>query len=417
MEFRNLKPLKEITTLVKRGITPKYSNIAGIEVINQRCIRDGKIDFNLVRNHDPNKNFSDEKKLKKYDVLVNSTGVGTLGRVAQFYNDNVEVIYTADSHVTIIRAEDHINKVYFGYAIKEKENFIESMGEGSTGQTELSRIRLEEEVFINVPPIKIQNNIAEILLNIDKKLEINNKIIENLESQAQAIFKSWFVDFEPFQDGDFEESELGLIPEGWDVNQVGKITSCKLGGTPSRKKEEFWGGEIPWINSGAVNKERILQGAEYITEEGLNSSSTKLLPKKTTLVAITGATLGQVSLLEIDCCTNQSVIGILENEEMPYEFIYLFIKENIKKIILNQTGAAQQHINLNDIRTTKILIPDSSAMGLFKGLMSPIFMQIENLYFQNQTLAQTRDTLLPKLMSGEIDISNIKIDDEDIDYE
>lgn len=417
MEFRNLKPLKEITTLVKRGITPKYSNIAGIEVINQRCIRDGKIDFNLVRNHDPNKNFSDEKKLKKYDVLVNSTGVGTLGRVAQFYNDNVEVIYTADSHVTIIRAEDHINKVYFGYAIKEKENFIESMGEGSTGQTELSRIRLEEEVFINVPPIKIQNNIAEILLNIDKKLEINNKIIENLESQAQAIFKSWFVDFEPFQDRNFVESELGLIPEGWEVNQIGKITSCKLGGTPSRKKEDFWGGEIPWINSGAVNKERILHGTEYITEEGLNSSATKLLPKKTTLVAITGATLGKVSLLEIDCCTNQSVIGILENEEMPYEFIYLFIKKNIKNIILNKTGAAQQHINLNDIRTTKILIPDSSVMGLFKNLMSPIFRQIENLHFQNQTLAQTRDTLLPRLMSGEIDVSNIKIDDEDIDYE
>ncbi|MDU2353008.1 MAG: restriction endonuclease subunit S [Anaerococcus sp.] len=399
-------------------INPKESLKKGTNA-KKIAMADIQENYRFIKNFELDK-FKSGTKFRNGDTLfARITPCLENGKIAQVNILEENEVAFGSTEFLVLRGREGVAIPDYVYYLSKwdyiKDNAIKSM----TGTSGRQRVQnsIFDELVVDIPTIERQKSIVSVLNNLDYRIEINNKIIENLEAQAQAIFKSWFVDFEPFQDGDFEESELGLIPEGWDVNQVGKITSCKLGGTPSRKKEEFWGGEIPWINSGAVNKERILQGAEYITEEGLNSSSTKLLPKKTTLVAITGATLGQVSLLEIDCCTNQSVIGILENEEMPYEFIYLFIKENIKKIILNQTGAAQQHINLNDIRTTKILIPDSSAMGLFKGLMSPIFMQIENLYFQNQTLAQTRDTLLPKLMSGEIDISNIKIDDEDIDYE
>lgn len=420
MEFRNLKPLKEITTLVKRGITPKYSNIAGIEVINQRCIRDGRIDFNLVRNHDPNKNFSNEKKLKKYDVLVNSTGVGTLGRVAQFYNDNLEVIYTADSHVTIIRAEDHINKVYFGYAIKEKENFIESMGEGSTGQAELSRIRLEEEVFINVPPIKIQNNIAEILLNIDKKIEINNKIIENLESQAQAIFKSWFVDFEPFQDGNFVESELGLVPEGWEVGKLGK---SKLGKIISSGIDEF-------------NDEKIYLATADVSDTSINNISTKVTfddrPSRANMqpkpLSVWFAKMKNSRKLIFVDPTDKEIInkmifstgfaGIQANEN-SFTYLWSYLLSNDFDKIKNSyaMGTTMQAINNKNINNILIAIPTDSILKEFSTITKPMIEIISNLRNQNEKLAQTRDTLLPKLMSGEIDVSNIKIDDEDIDYE
>lgn len=162
--------------------------------------------------------------------------------------------------------------------------------------------------------------------------------------------------------------------------------------------------KYPWINSGEVNKFRIIEGSEFITELGLKKSATKLLPKKTTVLAITGATLGQVSLLEIDSCANQSVIGILENKCIPYEFIYPLIKNDIDKIIRHQTGGAQQHINKNNIESHSVIIPDTKTMGQYKAIQAPIYNLIANKCFENLRLAQLRDTLLPKLMSGEIKI-------------
>lgn len=205
-------------------------------------------------------------------------------------------------------------------------------------------------------PVKVEDQcrIASILSSLDRKIELNNKINADLEEMAQAIFKNWFVDFEPFKDGKFLDSELGMIPEGWKVGTLGDFCKCLLGGTPSRSKEEYWNGDVNWINSGEINKFRILEASEKITELGLSKSATKLLPKKTTVLAITGATLGQVSLLEIDTCANQSVIGVLENAEVPYEYIYPFIKDRIEMLIQHQTGGAQQHINKDNVES---LIP------------------------------------------------------------
>ncbi len=195
---------------------------------------------------------------------------------------------------------------------------------------------------IDIPALSEQKNIGKILSSLDCKIELNNKINENLQQQAHAIFKSWFVDFEPWG---------GIMPENWQQKTLGELCECILGGTPSRIKSEYWGGDIPWINSGEINKFRIINPSEYITRLGLQKSATKLLPKKTTVIAITGATLGQVSLLEIESCANQSVVGVLQNEYMPYEFIYPFIKNNIDKLILHKTGGAQQHINKKMYKT------------------------------------------------------------------
>lgn len=258
---------------------------------------------------------------------------------------------------------------------------------------------------IKVPiDIEDQRRIANILSSLDRKIELNNKINAQLEEMAQAIFKSWFVDFEPFKDGKFMDSELGLIPEGWRVGKLGDICTCLLGGTPSRSKEEYWGGDINWINSGAVNEFRITEPSEKITELGLKKSATKLLPTKTTVLAITGATLGQVSLLEIDTCANQSVIGVLENENAPYEFIFPFVKESIQELISHQTGGAQQHINKDNVESLSIVMPQSSVLSDYKDKVSSLYQRISNLCKENQTLSTLRDTLLPKLMNGEIEI-------------
>ena len=255
-------------------------------------------------------------------------------------------------------------------------------------------------------PVKVedQRRIASILSSLDRKIELNNKINADLEEMAQAIFKNWFVDFEPFKDGKFVDSELGMVPEGWKVGTLGDFCKCLLGGTPSRSKEEYWNGDVNWINSGEINKFRILEASEKITELGLSKSATKLLPKKTTVLAITGATLGQVSLLEIDTCANQSVIGVLENTEIPYEYIYPCIKDRIEMLIQHQTGGAQQHINKDNVESLIFLLPAKNVLENYISLVGPMYKRIESQCFENLYLSTLRDTLLPRLMSGELEV-------------
>ena len=202
-----------------------------------------------------------------------------------------------------------------------------------------------------------------------------------------------------------EESEFGLIPKGWEIRKIESLCETLLGGTPSRTRDEFWGGEIPWINSGKVNDFRITAASEYITELGLEKSATKLLPKGTTVLAITGATLGQFSRLEIDSCANQSVVGILGSAEASNEFVYLNIKNGIQRLISAQTGGAQQHINKEDVNAFLIVYPGKKLMKLFTDTADSIFAEIGVLLNQSISLAEIRDSLLPRLISGELQIS------------
>lgn len=247
--------------------------------------------------------------------------------------------------------------------------------------------------------IKTQKEIAAILSALDEKIAINRAINVNLEQQAQTIFKYWFVDFEPFD---------GKLPSTWRSEKLGDVCNCVLGGTPSRAKPEYWDGTISWINSGEVNKFRIIKPSETITDLGLSKSATKLLPAKTTVIAITGATLGQVSLLEIDACANQSVVGIIPNSNYPYEYIYPLIKENINQLTSHQTGGAQQHINKQNVESLDILVPAMSDLGQYRSTVCGLYEMITNNCFENERLETIRDSLLPRFMSGEIDV--LKID-------
>ncbi len=241
---------------------------------------------------------------------------------------------------------------------------------------------------------------------------INQNQNKTLEAIGQALFKHWFIDFEfpneegkPYKSsgGEMVESELGEISKGWKISTIGGEFKTILGGTPSTEHKEYWcDGTIPWINSGKVNEFRIIEPSTYITKEALESSATKLMPAKTTVIAITGATLGQVSRLEIESCGNQSVVGVIESEKIFSGYVYFLIKFNIDKLISHQTGGAQQHINKNNINDLPIIIPDEKILNRFKQIIVPIFTKISNNCFSNKDSSEIRDNLLPKLMSGKI---------------
>ncbi len=315
--------------------------------------------------------------------------IGNIGYVSMTTKQSI-----SNQQINSIIANDENDANFVYYLMKSLWPYFKNYEGQSTTLSILNKSQFSK-IDVCIPKNKdIQKKIAGVLGALDDKIELNNKINNNLEQQAQALFKSWFVDKEYEVE---RETTLGVV------------CKCELGGTPSRIKSEYWGGNIAWINSGEVNNFRITKASEYITEIGLKHSATKLLPRKTTVLAITGATLGQISLLEIDSCTNQSVVGVLENETLPYEFIYPYICYNIKELLSHQTGGAQQHINKQNVEQLTLSLPKSTLIKDYKNIVAPIFELIAKNCFESERLASLRDALLPKLMSGEIDVSNVDI--------
>ena len=211
--------LGEITSFMSKGIPPKYverENENTVCVLNQKCNRNFEIKYEESRLHDcSKKKVPADKMLQPGDVLINSTGTGTAGRVAQLYD--VPTPTTIDGHMILLRPTEEIDSVYYGYAVKAFQPKIETLAEGSTGQTEINRKRLQEEIVISFPKEKeTQERIARFLLNIDEKIKVNDKINKNLLEQALAIYKDWFCDY---------ALSDGTLPENWKITTIDAISS------------------------------------------------------------------------------------------------------------------------------------------------------------------------------------------------
>jgi type I restriction enzyme S subunit len=289
---------------------------------------------------------------------------------------------------------------YSYYILKSMYPVLRSVAEEGGSTMPIITKSVFEQIEFDAPDLPTQNKIAEILSAYDSKIENNNKIIKNLETTAQTIFNEWFIDFKfpGHEKVKMIESEMGEIPEGWEVRNIRDLFVVILGGTPSREKPEYWGGNIPWINSGEVNKLRILEATEHITELGLSKSNARLIKSGATVLAITGATLGQVSRLEIDSTANQSVIGIYDENNVLNEYLYLYVLNNIYDLISGASGGAQQHINKQMVENYNILIPSEESVKDFNKKISPNFKLIKNLFEENIFLKSQRDQLLIKLI-------------------
>ena len=298
---------------------------------------------------------------------------------------------------------DRVNPRYIGYYLRTPK----FRGQFMAFSTMTTRASLANNDLLNMavelPPMEIQLRIATILSRYDSLIENYQKQIKLLEEAAQRLYKEWFVDLH--FPGHENTKIVDGVPEGWDYYRISERYKTVLGGTPSRAKSNYWGGNIPWINSGEINKLRIINASEMITQEGYDNSSTKLMPIHTTILAITGATLGQVSYTEIETCANQSVVGIIDESNQTNEYLYLNISNNILSIVNKATGGAQQHINKDIVNDYPILVPDDKTLTSFKKIVSPIFALMKELLLSVVSLTEARDRLLPKLMSGEIKVS------------
>ena len=264
-----------------------------------------------------------------------------------------------------------------------------------------------EKLEVVVPPLRIQRRIADILSAYDDLIYNCQRRIEILEQMARGLYREWFVKFRypGHESVPLVSSPLGEIPKGWEVRRLGDCFDTVLGGTPSRTKPEYWeGGTIAWINSGKVNELRIVDASELITPLALKKSNAKVMPRGATVLAITGATLGQVSYLEIETAANQSVVGMVDQSGRLSEWIYLTVTAQIDSIIARASGGAQQHINKEIVNDIALVLPPDRLAAEFKKIVAPIFRQIAVLLFQSRNLRQTRDLLLPRLISGQLEV-------------
>ncbi len=234
-----------------------------------------------------------------------------------------------------------------------------------------------------LPPLPEQLGISATLGAIDDKIESNRRVAELSFELAQCLYV----------EASASASKLPLMSVG----------SVVLGGTPDRKNKTFWSnGTVAWINSGAANQDVILEASELITVEGLARSAAKMMPAGATVIAITGATLGQVSLLGIPTSGNQSVVGVWAEDENLTSWLHFAIRAAIPELIGSATGAAQQHVNKKNVEELLVTVPDARTLSLWATLAIPLITKSVTSLKENLALRSLRDTLLPELLSGRI---------------
>lgn len=286
--------------------------------------------------------------------------------------------------------------------------FILNKANISAYVTGCAQPKLNQENLRNIP-ISLPNNIdfiASILSSLDRKIELNNKINAQLEEMAQAIFKSWFVDFEPFKDGKFVESELGMIPEGWRVGTLGEICDIVGGSTPSKTNANYYTDNgIAWLTPkdlSTTQSKFTSKGEVDITEEGYKSTSTKLMPRGSVLFS-SRAPIGYITIAKNEICTNQGFKSAVP-KIAGTAFLYCYLKKVTPVVEIKATGSTFKEASGSLMKSLPVAIADQEIFDSFEAKMQAILKQQETLEEQSLYLSQLRDTLLPKLMNGEIEL-------------
>jgi type I restriction enzyme S subunit len=397
-----------------KGITPKYVADSDVIVLNQKCIRNNGIDFSLSQFHDPSKCFSDAKAVKIGDILINSTGQGTAGRCAFVKKLPAGKKVIVDSHILIIRISGFYTAGCVEYSLFSIEKMLQTFMDGSTGQGEFDKQRLFN-IYTALPDQTKRCAVYDFLNNLDAKIECNNRINAELEAMAKTLYDYWFVQFDfPDHNGKPYKSSGGKmvynptlkreIPAGWSDSNILAVADLLGGGTPSKKKPEFWNGNIPFFTPSDADGTIFKFATEdYITEEGLKKSSTKLFEEKTVFITARGS-VGKLVLAGIKMAMNQSCYALRAKTGISYTFLFFLVKELIHHLEVKSSGSVFDSIVSNDIEFTNLAIPDSALVEKFAAVAEPAFERIANNTRENQQLTQLRDWLLPMLMNGQVTV-------------
>ena len=380
-------------------------NASEVVLINTSDVLDGKC---LNHEYVPNKKLKGQfkKTFRKGDILYSEIRPAN----KRFcFVDFEPKDYIASTKLMILRAHEDVDPQYLYQILRSNDTLaqLQMLAESRSGTFPQITYSEFSNIMVSLPSQKAQKKIVSLLSSLDRKIELNNKIYADLEEMAQAIFKNWFVDFEPFKDGKFVESELGMIPEGWRVGRLDEIADVVGGSTPSKAKPEYYTQNgIAWLtpkdlsNHPAVYSSR---GEIDITQEGYNSTSTKLMPKGSVLFT-SRAPIGYISIAQNEICTNQGFKSLVPKKAGTF-FLYCFLKYATPEIENKSTGSTFKEASGALIKSLQTIMPNQKIFEDFETIVSPLFTRIEYLETESSRLSHLRDTLLPKLMSGDLEVS------------
>jgi type I restriction enzyme S subunit len=333
-------------------------------------------------------------------------------------------VYTPDfkgvcsTDIFVVKPKKGIAAKFLFYLLASDE-FTNISNQGSTGtrmpRADWNHLKTTEWM---IPSLPTQTAIAEILSSLDDKIELNNKINKELEDLAQTLFKRWFIDFEfpnengePYKSsgGEMVESELGEIPKGWEIGTLNDILDVKGGTTPSTNEPKFWNGSINWTSPRDLSNLKfplLIDTEKKITNLGLSKISSGLLPKGTLLLS-SRAPIGYLAITNIETAINQGYIAI--NGKIGFSNLYIlnWLKSNMSLVMERANGSTFLEISKTNFKQINCSIPPFSVLDEFNTQVELLFDQLKVNIKENQQLTNLRDTLLPKLISGELEVKNI----------
>ena len=359
-----------------------------------------------------------KSRFKKGDILF--------GKLRPYFRKVVIAPFegVCSTDIWVVRPKANIDRRYLFYWMASQEFVDESMR--GSGGTKMPRAQWEfvSRINRNIPSLSEQEAIGLILGTLDDKIELNRKMNENLEAMARALFKSWFVDFDPvrakvagrdtglpkhiadlFPDS-FEDSELGEIPKGWEVKPFADSVEIIGGGTPKTTVAEYWDGDIPWfsiVDAPGGSDVWVVDTGKKISQKGIEYSSTQILPVGTIIISARG-TVGRIALVGVPMAMNQSCYGLRGKVESSRMFTYFSTKELVGSLQQHAHGSVFDTITRETLAGVSIFMPSEKLIDAYECRVGPLLNRIRTSLFCSRTLAALRDTLLPKLISGELSV-------------
>ena len=360
--------------------------------LRERFIR--IVDFTSNWSQEPRFVDKDPKYLVNIDDIV-MIRYGTPGKVFRGHKGII-----ANNLFKITFNEEIIDKDYAYWYLNQDSVYKQLMAGQSSSTMPAITFGMLKYIMVRVPPISYQRRIASILSSLDRKIELNNKINADLEEMAQAIFKNWFVDFEPFKDGKFVDSELGMIPEGWKVGTLGDITKNKSAKVKERNDVK--------VLSPVTNGELVLS-EEYFTKQVFSSSIAKYKIVNKGDFAYNPARVNIGSLgrneFDFDGCVSPVyvVFSVLDGYENYFDLFRKtdFFKDSVASLAI---GGVRQSLSYDDLSLIETIIPSENIVEEFNNLYNEMKKTIKTNKLENSRLSLLRDTLLPRLMSGELEV-------------
>lgn len=401
-ETYKLKQLcSEIVDCVNKT-APTSDALTPYKMLRTSDIREGKINLENLNcvTKEVYEKWTRRGKLQKGDVIfTREAPLGEVGLVREEKN------YFLGQRLVLFRANDKIcDGRFLMYSLLWHDNkqAIISKGVGST----VAHLRVPEceNIEIKAPDLDIQHRIADILSAYDDLIENNQKQIKLLEEAAQRLYKEWFVDLR--FPGHENTKIVDGVPEGWSYEKLGALTQTTSGGTPSRRKSEYYvNGSIKWVKTKELNDGFIFETEESITEDAVKNSSAKILPGGTLMVAMYGATIGKIGITASEMACNQACCAFISYDGIISRgYLYCWLMENRNYLISQGKGAAQPNLSQEVIKNFSVLCPDKKIMNGFTRIVTAMLENKRVLENKKLMLSKARDDLLPKLMSGEVEV-------------